>query len=1633
MSSTSQRQPPQVRKRRKINQTEYTEDQFDPTIVTSIGHEDVEVDGQILQQPVTSNIDLAAQRKAARSRKSKKTTKPPVQSTSRNRSPDKPATPHAEGSNTSNHPSHNNSNEPAFESPPFIHMVDSNHSENDRVYRLVEAQHLEPPKTKIKRVTKTQHDYIREFVDRVDIIISGTLSREAKPPVFDNCGMCKSAKAVWRCKDCFLSAPQCRRCIREDHIKNPLHRIECWTGTHFRPAWLHETGVYLLLQHGPSSQHPILCSDLLESISLIDSEERELDAKEQLLLLAGHSPPPSPLVSHDSTTLPDDDQPKNPTPTAQQEQDDDNAFDQELESMLNDLNESLLNTDATDQKKDPNSEPIDSTKADLKAFLEYRRTMVGSQLARPDCVRVVHTNGIHVLEMVTCSCCHNSDDQLLDLCASRLIPSSFRRFHTLFTTPLLDFVRLCNLEFMASSYQFISLLRRLTDPMTPDLVINLYHEFRRMIRVWRWVKKLHWAGYGHKTEPRQAANGELGNFCALCPQPGVNLPPDWEKDADNPIFRRSFVADGNFKADHIYQKGDDEHLFDGAGMFPKEEEYQTFVEQAIERNTRAPCENSFKAIIAAMIASKSCDRTGVAAIACARHGCYCPNALVDLFRGEQQKNIDYALLQAIKTTHVDKRQRIVLLYDIACQYIVHLKDRIGDQLEGHSIDAGIGLFHVHAHKDQCFFRFSPSFIPDLAIVIGEILESLWSKLNEISPSLRTANLSTRSEVMDDHATDSNHKKMLALISSLRQQYHHALSQSTSFRQYFEGLAPYCRARIGEWTKQIEHVEKHRLSDRSLMDVYGSLHDKDNVTSGGAGLTIASESTENLSPADRYLAYALIVEEKQLEVLHKIRMVRPQSSSSKEDGVRDLRQSLVPFLAQLRALEQSANIQYTSSSGVTPSFSEGTDWDIDDDVLPDEIWQGDGQAFEKQVIALPSSGTVTMDLAPTELKLRVQQANNQLTRIRELVADRSLQFSQVKRISPNTATTTRSQQKLKAISSDISLHSRIYERCRERILLLNPSAAIKKRYLKLTKEDVKASTQVLAPNEPGSTSEKLSWIWLSSNTLSSDGTVFTPDAANERLWEFNRVHWLRARALSMRWSEEVKLVTMEMSWAVRYFLHQQTKWDNATQLEDITMGAKAYAFLLSDLFLRTFTMEQHSSSEMSVPYWNTKPINVHPSLSANLNRIITYGAYQMGAIIHYLTNNWNEMDDCRRRWIQKGLRSEFYFFSAHVGMLFSVGQHNNMDVDLIYMALADSLHLALDSQLPIPFDPEWRLVHGQDRTAYFVYYSDWWRSSRPPKRSQLIGRRTIAQAIVQFSHQYTENLPIPTLRLPTSLPNSPFSSGDEGIAFHTPARTASKTLIDADMDVDTPPKGNSATNLPMGALDPPVNITPSAESPAAVNITPSMEAPLRSRPALSFHNPARSTSLPRVFAPSPRTTTATSALFTAPAQTHGISAPPTPMPMLSSVTSDSASSEPQKAILFNPRRTQMLMLPPSLPPTTPQAPGRPPSVAPPAKLDNKGPLVFFNASRLTKAGPASVTGAQQSVALSQARDASQSAPLSSSEDGVRRLESSQFTESDSSDDDYNWLTEGDIAVESEETDSEGSASEGNGLLYVVQGV
>ena len=336
--------------------------------------------------------------------------------------------------------------------------------------------------------------------------------------------------------------------MRDSHNHAPLHRIEAWSGLYFRPASLWEVGTYLLVPHHDEER---LCDTLRFQQNFLDSQQRKIDEEEQTKLRkkmeSGRSstshlelgPGPYSASADPDPGSEDIDMEENPQ--------DDLTFEATLNSLLQvstieDFMVDDLDPQAAEKDIHNVVEYLGPAKNSGPEAFSGPGAGPGSETEyddRPDAdglnnayVRVLHTNGIHHIAMVSCSC-QGPDKIALDLFASRLLPASFIRIRTIFTAQLMDYFRLCNLELKASAYQFYQLIRRLTLPMGQAEMVNLYHEFRRMSRLWRWMKKLKWSGYGHNRQDHlNPPAGSLAIFCPTCPQPDLNFPADWKLDTN---------------------------------------------------------------------------------------------------------------------------------------------------------------------------------------------------------------------------------------------------------------------------------------------------------------------------------------------------------------------------------------------------------------------------------------------------------------------------------------------------------------------------------------------------------------------------------------------------------------------------------------------------------------------------------------------------------------------------------------------------------------------------------------------------------------------------------------------------------------------------------------------------------------------------------------------------------------------------------------------------------------------------------------------------------------------------------------------------------------------------------------------
>ncbi|KAF8157947.1 hypothetical protein B0H34DRAFT_858828 [Crassisporium funariophilum] len=1258
------------------------------------------------------------------------------------------------------------------------------HSQN------IDYEQPDPP-----RARRTQRDYVKQFVDRVGDLLQASLSRETWPEHQQRCMECPERRwSVWRCIDCTLSRPVCRRCMRHTHTQSPFHRIERWTGDSFRRAALWEVGTYVLVPHdGPKP----ICEGLEFQRGFLERLQINTDNEEDLKLGQMRERWTSASASasaSSSASGPDEDAKMGDVEQDTWEQD--NLSDTEFFKWLDASREQA--EEVLDEFMDgEDAEDGERAEQDVRGFHPYLGAISGTGVhnADADADRDLDTATEVDAESHTRADADPAVDVIMPWTAPRRpgadalnntyvrprrhgpggIPTTACKLYThsnaVHGAP----------HGLFSALQSGAQSLGLTRPIGNSEIVNLYNEFRRMSRLWRWMKKLKWAGYGHnKQDPLNPPAGSLANFCPTCPQPGRNLPQDWKNDPNRWVFRVLLAGDGNFKADHVRQKKDaDVWLIDGGGMFPKRDHYFAFLARAIERFTKAPCENTFRAIQNALLASKACDLTGVVAMCCARHGCFVPNLLVDLFKGEQQKNVDFSFLQALTIIGIEIEQGVMLIYDIVCQYIIHLLDRIGVHLPtGLTIERAIDHLHVHAHKDDCFYRFITTFIPGAAICAGQILESLWSNLNAILPTVRTATLPHRAEMLDDHCCDSNHKKMLAMTETLCSRHVTATATVSKSDAYFLNISSTVDAATQvAWEAEVKAAEANRAGNVQSMDVYAARVDDRlgvDMASASASSTASVSSTASAaapgSPIELWMEYALVVEETQIDIQDRVRRLGAHPDQDDLQLVERKRQTLTAMLVKLKRLQDNARVNGLSG-GYEPAVedNEGRFDEIGespDDADANANADGDARgqhardsrqdlaAVEREVLTLPSNGNVAGDMGELEIRERVKQARRHINRLRDLIADISFQYSHVIRNAPRKSNRTAAQKR-----------------------------EILRVFRVLTREDLKASTEVLRPNEQGSSSVKLSWIWRTgcyhlfrpneeagTDAESHAENVRHPDDADAdpaTLLEFKRVHWLRARALNHRWHKEVVLVTYEMQWTVRYFLHQCKQWQEGADNPDVSAGARSYAVR------QIIICHHYIINELSIRYHRSSYL--HPSPMADRQiRLFSVFSLQLGAdaklhsrlqeILWYAESQFRQAllvihtaADRHQKWMQSALQDELKFVLMVVGQAAAVGLAIN--VPILVRSLADSL---MSRGPPLQFHKSMlaALDNGLDAEHPCAlvpkYACDWWNADAEPNTDKILGFGNISELLACHQNQHPFSAvphlpPFPALDTATGYP------------------------------------------------------------------------------------------------------------------------------------------------------------------------------------------------------------------------------------------------------------------------------------------
>lgn len=105
----------------------------------------------------------------------------------------------------------------------------------------------------------------------------------------------------------------------------------------------------------------------------------------------------------------------------------------------------------------------------------------------------------------------------------------------------------------------------------------------RVSRTWNDLTARKRAGFGHDSSLSKAPRpGSLAISCPACPQPGINLPENWQEEKDAKWkYGRVITMDGNFKADHLNMDSTkDVFLSDGLAYFVGREKYHSHLESS---------------------------------------------------------------------------------------------------------------------------------------------------------------------------------------------------------------------------------------------------------------------------------------------------------------------------------------------------------------------------------------------------------------------------------------------------------------------------------------------------------------------------------------------------------------------------------------------------------------------------------------------------------------------------------------------------------------------------------------------------------------------------------------------------------------------------------------------------------------------------------------------------------------------------------------------------------------------------------------------------------------------------------------------------------------------------------------------
>ncbi|PPQ97624.1 hypothetical protein CVT26_002547 [Gymnopilus dilepis] len=515
----------------------------------------------------------------------------------------------------------------------------------------------------------------------------------------------------------------------------------------------------------------------------------------------------------------------------------------------------------------------------LKALgLRVQLNHLGNACSKPEACHagftVIHTNGIHEIDVDFCGC--RPVSKLRQLLRRGLFPSSQAQPRTCATFSLLKHLHMLSFTSKCSTYDYYRALEKLTNNTGVQLPKSKYRPLLRMMLQWRHLKMLKRGGRAHDaTGPEGTKEGELALLCPSCPHPGINLPDGWRDVPEEERFLYFVVLciDANFRLKNqlVSNYSVDPGLGIGLSYMVSREPFEEYVRSRDGDVDMADGEKEGCGLQAVEQAntkySKGLRYTGVSSVSCGRSEMILPCSVGNLSRGEKYAlkylahqfssltfNIRYCVMDfsvASALRFVCTVLYLILSYDIACQWFLNFFNRVGNYWPDHlkppaslQFIALIPKLHEKGHKQKRNHeQFSFNFCKGAGHTDGECPERIWSAHNTLGNATKTMGPGSRQDVLDDHFGFWNHEKYIGMGKTLMRRYKKAIpernKQTEAHRGFTASLQP---QDVQAWEKMCEEWDA-AVFPRQMESPYAI--EAANITMQQAKKELAEEEKQRL--------------------------------------------------------------------------------------------------------------------------------------------------------------------------------------------------------------------------------------------------------------------------------------------------------------------------------------------------------------------------------------------------------------------------------------------------------------------------------------------------------------------------------------------------------------------------------------------------------------------------------------------------------------------------------------------------------------------------------------------------------------------------------------------------------------------